>query len=170
MLNYLQNGRCSFIFTTRLVHTTNATISAKKQFLYFSQFSPPYSTLVHKIILTISTNTPCLYTSAIFHLSHTSRTTVPTIYTKNVLATSVISLIQVTSTDQRAREPSEEVWAVITGLTITNSLSLRFRKFIHCRCGKPTNPLSLVLSTYCHYFHILLIPPRELVFPYKPVA
>ena len=106
MLNYLQNGRCSFIFTTRLVHTTNATISAKKQFLYFSQFSPPYSTLVHKIILTISTNTPCLYTSAIFHLS--LRTTVPTIYTKNVLPTSVISPIQVTSTDQRAREPSED--------------------------------------------------------------
>ena len=63
-----------------------------------------------------------------------------------------------------------QVWAVITGLTITNSLSHRFRKFIHCSCGKPSNPLSLVLSTYCHYFHILLIPPRELIFPCKPVA
>ena len=135
---------------------------------------PILTSLFHSYLFTKSSlQSPLilrLYTSAIFHLSHTSRTTVPTIYTKNVLATSVISLIQVTSTDQRAREPSEEVWAVITGFTITNSLSLRFRKFIHCRCGKPTNPLSLVLSTYCHYFHILLIPPRELIFPYKPVA
>ena len=167
MLNDLQNGRCSFIFTTLLALQSQPRNSFSTS---ANSDLPIPLLLVHKIILTISTNTPCLYTSAIFHLSHTSRTTVPTIYTKNVLATSVISPIQVTSTDQRAREPSEEVWAVITGLTITNSLSLRFRKFIHCRCGKPTNPLSLVLSTYCHYFHILLIPPRELIFPYKPVA
>ena len=41
----LQNGRCFFIFTTVPVHTTTPTISTKNLFLFFSQFSPPYSTL-----------------------------------------------------------------------------------------------------------------------------
>ena len=69
MLNSLQNGKCSFIFTTLLVHTTNATISIKKLFLYFSQFSPPIPVLfVHKILLTIPTKISFLYTPAIFHL------------------------------------------------------------------------------------------------------
>ena len=43
--NLDNNGRCSFIFTTRLVDTTNAAIFTKKQFLFFSQFSHPYFTL-----------------------------------------------------------------------------------------------------------------------------
>ena len=70
MLNYPRNVRRLFIFTTLLAHTANAAISAKKQFLYFRQFSPPYSTLTcaqnHPYNLT---NTPCLHASAIFHLS-----------------------------------------------------------------------------------------------------
>ena len=105
MLNYLQNGRCSFIFTTLLALQSQPRNSFSTS---ANSDLPIPLLLVHKIILTISTNTPCLYTSAIFHLSRTSRITVPTIYTKNVLPTSVISPIQVTSTDQRAREPSED--------------------------------------------------------------
>ena len=45
MMNYLQNGRCSFIFTTLLMHSTTPTNSTKNPFLYFSQLSPPYSIL-----------------------------------------------------------------------------------------------------------------------------
>ena len=45
--------------------------------------------LIHKIILTIPTNTLFLYTSVIFYPLFL-RTTIPTIYTKNVFATSVI--------------------------------------------------------------------------------
>ena len=45
MLNFLQNGRCSFIFRTHLVDTTDAAIVTKKQFLFSSQFSLPYFTL-----------------------------------------------------------------------------------------------------------------------------
>ena len=45
-LNSLQYNRCSFIFTTLLVHTTTPAISAKIPFLYFSHFSPPSSTLI----------------------------------------------------------------------------------------------------------------------------
>ena len=63
MLNSLQNGRCSFIFTTHLVDTSNALVFTMKQFLFFSQFSLPYFTL------TIHTNTLFLYNPATFHLS-----------------------------------------------------------------------------------------------------
>ena len=66
MVNSLQNGRSSFI----LVHTINATIPTKKQFLYFSQFLHPYSTLTFSQNHPYNplANTPCLYISAIFHL------------------------------------------------------------------------------------------------------
>ena len=36
--------------------------------------------------------------------------------------------------------------------------------------SKPSNPLSLILSNYCYYFHTLLIPSQELAFSSKPVA
>ena len=45
MLNSLKNGKCSFILTILLVHTTTLTISTKNPFLYFNQLSPPFSTL-----------------------------------------------------------------------------------------------------------------------------
>ena len=68
MVNSLQNGKRSFIFTILLVHTTTSAISTKNLILYFSQLSPLYSRLFNKIILTIPTNTLYLYTSALFHL------------------------------------------------------------------------------------------------------
>ena len=68
MLNSLENGRCSFIFTSLVVHTT-PIISTKNTFLYFSQFSSPYSTLTCSQNHPYKpTNTPFLYISAIFHL------------------------------------------------------------------------------------------------------
>ena len=45
MLNSKQNGRCSFIFITQLVHASTPTISTKNPLLNFSQFSSPYSFL-----------------------------------------------------------------------------------------------------------------------------
>ena len=45
MLNYLQNVRWSFIFTSHLVDTTNAAVFTKKQFLLFIQFSLLYFTI-----------------------------------------------------------------------------------------------------------------------------
>ena len=47
MLSSLQNSTCSFIFTTVVVHTTTSTISTNSPFLYFSQFLPPYFTLIY---------------------------------------------------------------------------------------------------------------------------
>ena len=38
------------------------------------------------------------------------------------------------------------------------------------RNGKLSNPLSLIPSNYCHYFHTLLIPSKEFTLPWKPVV
>ena len=63
-----------------------------------------------------------------------------------------------------------EVWAVTTRLTISDSSSPRLRKLIHCGCGKPSSSPSFIPSTYFYYFHTLLIPLKELTFPWKPVS
>ena len=60
------------IFATLLVHTATSTVSktrSKIRFYTSVNFHLPFPPLlVHKIILTIPTNTPFLYTSAIFNL------------------------------------------------------------------------------------------------------
>ena len=38
------------------------------------------------------------------------------------------------------------------------------------RNDKPSNLPPLIPSTYCHYFHTLVIPSQELTFPWKQVA
>ena len=38
------------------------------------------------------------------------------------------------------------------------------------RNGKLSSPPLIIPSTYCHYFHTLLIPSQELTFSWKPVA
>ena len=58
-----------------------------------------------------------------------------------------------------------KVWTEITGLTTADYLSLRLRKLVYCRCGKPFNLPSFIPSTYCHYFHTLLTPQQGLAFP-----
>ena len=169
------------LFTTLLVHTTNTTISTKKsvpllQSIFTSLF---YLYLFTKSFLqsplTISSSIPQQFVTSLF-----LRTAIPTIYTKNIFLTQPFS-------QSRLRQGTRElgsfveslvrtdtvlistlylkVWTVITGLTITDSSSFRLRKLIYCRCGKPSNPPSLIPSTYCHYFHTLLIPPQELTFP-----
>ena len=181
MPNYLQNGKCSFIFTTLLVHTTNATISTKKPFLYFSQFSPPISPLfVHKTHLTISTNIPFFYTLSIFYLpsfavNHTKflhqNIFLPQTFCQFRLRQGTMELGSLVRTETVLMPPFFlEVWTAIIGLTITDSLSLRLRKLVYCRCCKPSNPPSFIPLNYCHYFHTLLIPPQELTFPWKQIS
>ena len=85
MLDSLQNGRYSFIFTTLLVHTTTPTISTKNPFLSFSQFLPPCSTLPcsqdHPYILT---NIHVLSTSLILQLLIVTYNLRNPIYTKSI--------------------------------------------------------------------------------------
>ena len=109
------------------------------------------------------------------------RTTIPTMYIKNIFPSSTIFPIWAASSDQGARESFEDwhtvlispffikVWAVITGLTIADSSSLRLRKLLYWRCDKTSNPPSFIPSTYCRYFHTLLILPQELTFLWKSV-
>ena len=110
MLNSTQNGRCSFIFTILLVHTTTSTISTKNLFLYFSQFSPPYSSYTCQFtksslqpLLTLPSSIPEQFLTSLF-----SSTTIPTIYTKNIFPTSSIQPIQAASKDQGAGEFCED--------------------------------------------------------------
>ena len=62
---------------------------------------------VHKIILTIPTNTHFLSTSSIFHLPIFAYN-IPTIYTKNIFLSSVIDPIQAASSDHGASDSCEE--------------------------------------------------------------
>ena len=93
--------------------------------------TPPL--LVHKIILTIPTNIPFLCTS-IFHLNFSSPFFSPP----------YLNCFANLGYDTVLTSP---LWTVIIGLTITDSLSLRLRKLVYCRCGKSSNPPSLMPST-----------------------
>ena len=105
----------------------------KNPFFYFSQFSPPYSTL------TWSQNhpyNPFRYISAIFHL--------PKIYPKKYFLPQPFShfrlrkgsreLGSLVMTDTALISPFfHKVYTVITELTITDSLSFRLKKLVYCR-------------------------------------
>ena len=99
--------------------------------------------LVHKSSLQSPLTIPC-FIPLQFLISIFLRATIPTIYSKN------ISLSQ------------PFVRRLVGTLVRTDSSSLRFRKLIYCRCGKPSNLPFFIPSTYCHYFHNLLIPSQEL--------
>ena len=145
-----------------------------------------FTSLFHPYLFTKSSlQSPLTLPSYIiqqFFTSVSSRATIPTIYTKNIFPTSNILPIQAASRYQDVREYCEDwhclispfflkVWTVIAGLTHnTDSLSIRLKKLIYSSCDKPSNPYPLIPSTYFHYFHIQLIPPQELTFPWKPVA
>ena len=145
MLNSLENGRCSLIFTTPLVHTTTPTIFIKNRFSTSVNFHLPIPLLlVHKIIHTNPINTIFLYTSAIFHLSiflHNHPSNLHQIYfpyfSHLAISGCVIGTRQLeglVTTDTVWISPFFlKVWTVIMGLTITDSLLLRLRKLVYCR-------------------------------------
>ena len=144
MLNSLQNDRYSFIFTTLFVHTTNATISTKNPFFYFSQFSRSYHTVTcSQIIPTIPTNNPLLYTFAISHF-HLFACNHPNNLQQKYFPISTICKASF-------RYSCEKSFFIP-----------QIQKLIYYRCGKPSNLPFFIPSTYCHYFHNLLIPSQEL--------
>ena len=119
------NGKCSFIFTTLLVHATSTSISNKKPFLYLSQFSPPIPhLLVQKILLTIDTNIPFLYTSPSFFS--------PSFFCVLPSQQSTPKMFSLPQPKKSWRTGTVlislfffKLWKVIKGLTITDSLLLR---------------------------------------------
>ena len=120
-----------------LLHFHNLTCTCNQPnnlyqnlFLYFSQFSPPFPTiLVHKIILTIPTNTQFLYTSVILHLL---------IFPYNLLnnhhqkyfPTSAIEPFQAASRDQGARKSCED-WNCVNLPLLPQSMESDNRAYDH---------------------------------------
>ena len=143
MLNYLQNGRFSFILTVLLVHTTTPTISIKKCSFFSVNFHLPIPPiLVRKIILTIPTKTLFLYTSAIFHLPTFGYNHPNNQHQKYFPYLSCQLRLR-----QGTREPGNlvrtdtvlisifflKIWTMITEPRITDSLSLSLTKLVYCR-------------------------------------
>ena len=120
------------------------------------------------------------------------RSTIPTIYTKNIFPTWTIEPIQAALRDQRASESCEN-WHCFKLFLLPQSMDSDNRAHNHGhlvtqaqkigvqqvlvsdteasnRSDKLFNPTSLTPSTYCHYFHTQLLLSQELTFPLKPVA
>ena len=86
--NYLQNGRCSFIFTTLLEHPTTLTLSTKVflQLILTSLFrSYLFIKSFLQSLLTFSSSIPQHFFTSIF-----LRTRILKIHIKNIFPTSVI--------------------------------------------------------------------------------
>ena len=130
----------------------------------FHLLSPPL--LVHKFILTIPLTLP-------FSIPHQSltflllRTTIPTIYTKNVFPLSYLA-----NSGYVKGPKSCEDWHCfdISNLPQSMDNDSSLEDDACNRNDKPFNPPSPIPSTYCHYFHTLLIPSQKLTFLWKPVA
>ena len=170
------NVRWFFVFTTPLVHTTIGSVSTENLLLYLSQLSPLY--LILTCSFPIFSSMPRQFLTSLL-----LRITIPTTYTKNIF---LIFLNISASRDQGARQScrkfcreSCEDWhcfnlsllpqSMDSDTRITNSLLLGLRKLVYT-VGVTSNPPALISYTYFHYVHTLLIPPKELSFPWKPVA
>ena len=159
---------CSFIFTNLLVRKTNATIS-KNPFLFFSQFSPPIPPLlVQKIILTIPTNITFLYTSAIFCLPLFAYNHPNNLHQKHFPYLNHLDCVK----GPGVRECCED-WHCFNLSLLAQSMGSDNRAHNHWFFVAQTQTIGVLqawqtilsTSTYCHYFHILLIPRQELTFP-----
>ena len=129
MLNSLQNGSCSLVFITLLLHTTTSKISAKNLFLYVSQFSLPNPLLLlHKIIHTNRINTAFFHTSAISHIPIFVQNHPSNLHDKYF---PYLSHLSNSGCVIGTRKPQSRT--VIIGLTITEPLLLRLRRLVYCR-------------------------------------
>ena len=145
MLNSLQNGGCSLILTTSLVHTITTTIFTKNSFSTSVNFHLPTALLlIPRIIHTNPIDSTYLYTSAIFHLLIFVRNNSGNQHQKyfpylNHLANQGCAI--------RTRELESlvttktvwffpfflKIWKVIMELTFTDILLLSLRKLVYCR-------------------------------------
>ena len=148
--------------------------------------------LLHNFILTIPTNIFFLYTSPMFDFPAFAYYHPNNIYQK-FFPTAAISPIQVVSRDEGART-SCEGWHCFDLSILPQNMDSDNRTHNHWfliaqaqkdgvlqvvvsdkddtsnRNDKTYNPSSLIPSTYCHYFHTLLIPSQKLTFLWKLVS
>ena len=146
-------------------------------------FHLTFRLLFNKIILTIHFNTPFLYTTAFFPPPYfcvqPSQQSTPKMF----------SLLK-PLTQFRLRQRTKELWSLVSIFNLSlfpQSMGSDSRAHNHwflvvqtykigilqvvvsdedvCNWnGKSSGPPSLTPSTYCHYFHTLLIPSQELTF------
>ena len=176
MLNSLQNGRFSFIFTILLVHATTPTISTKILFSTSVNFHLPIPPLCFtKIILTIPTNTPFLYAAAIFHLPVFAYNDLSNLNQKHFLYLIRLTNSQCVKVQRSYRVLISpfflKVWTAIAGLTvhITQAQKIGMLQAVvsdedACNWnGKPSNPPFLIPSIQS-LIHTLQIPSQDLAF------
>ena len=136
--------------------------------------------LFNKIILKIHTNTSFLYTVAFFHLAIISAQPSQQSTPKRFSLSQPFSQF-------RLRQKTAELWCLVRIFNLFLFLDSDNNAHTHCLLiaqthkmiilhsvvsdddvcnwnSKPSNPPSLTPSTYCYYFHILLIPSQELTF------
>ena len=123
------------------MHTTTSTISTKNPFLYFSQLSPPYSTLTIPSLQSsktfLSSITQQFFTSFCVQTSQHSTPklfSLPQSFSQFRLRQRTKELSSLVRNDTVLISPFFlKVWTMVTGLTITDSLSLRLIKLVYCR-------------------------------------
>ena len=126
-----------------------------------------FISLFHPYLFTKSSlQSPLILPSSIsqqFYTSFFVCTTIPTNYTKMFSLPQPLCqfrLPQATKVLGGLLRTATFFLKVWTGLTITDSLSLRLWKLVYCRCGKPSNPPCIIPSASCLYFHTLITPPQ----------
>ena len=146
--------------------TTNATISATKQFLFFSKI---FTSLFHPYLSTKSSwQSPLTLPSSIPQLFFTNlflRATIPTTYIKNIFPTANILEIQAASRDQELGSIVRtdtvvispiffKVWAVITRTTHNHWFSIAQTQKIGALQVRQT-----IQSTFSHILNLLSLLP-----------
>ena len=141
MLNFLRNRRCSFVFTTLLVHTTTPIISTKNCFLYFSQLSAPCSTFTFWQNHPYNHHSSFFYRTSFFHLPIFAYNRLTNLHRQYFPYLSHLANSECVKGWRNYEVFGRflispfffKVWTVITGLAINDFLSLRLRKLVYCR-------------------------------------
>ena len=172
-----------------VVHPTTSTISTKNQFLYFSQFSHPYSTLpcsqnhhynthYHSLSLFLSNFSPFSFYVQPSQKSIPKLLSLPQPLSQFGLHQGTRELGSLVTTDTVLIFPFFlRLWTGITGFTIfliAQAQKMCVLKVVVSdkdasnRNGKPFSHPFLIPSSYCYYFHTILIPSQELTFVWEP--
>ena len=145
MLNSLQNGRCSFIITKLLVHTTTLLISAKNSFLFFT------SLFLHTTIPSVTIKIP-----------QKRRDQGAREYCEDWHSSNLSLLPQNMDSDNRAHN----YWFLSLRLRKIGVLQVSslWWRFLKSECQTIQSTFSQK-SKYCYYFHTVLMSSQNLTFP-----
>ena len=153
------------------MHTTTPAISAKNPVLYFSQFSPPYSTLTcsqnhpynphqHSLPLYLNNFSPLYFCVQPSQQSAPKSFSLPQPFIQFKLHQGARELGSLVRNDTDLISLFFlKVWAVITGLTLTDSLSLRLKKLVSLWWRYLQSEWQIIQSTFSHTLNLLSLLP-----------